>query len=46
VQCGKGAFNMGLYDTSNNYLKEAMNLRTDSQTSNMKIVGPIIKLKS
>lgn len=37
---------MGLYDTSDRYLKKAFNLRSnEGSSSNMRIVGPIIKLK-
>ncbi len=41
---------MGLLDTSDRFLKRALRLRRDdsgaNKGSNMKIVGPIIKLKS
>lgn len=37
---------MGLYDTCDRYLKKALKLRKNDDSSNMKIVGPIIKLKS
>jgi hypothetical protein len=42
---------MGIYDASDRYLKKALNSRSalESQkqaSSNMRIVGPIIKLKS
>ena len=40
---------MGLYDSSDRFLKRALRLRGGDQgggASNMKIVGPIIKLKS
>ena len=36
---------MGLYDTSDRFLKKALGLRKNNSTK-MKIVGPIIKLKS
>ena len=47
VQCAKGAYKMGLYDTSDRYLKKAFHLHSTSSgsSSNMRIVGPIIKLK-
>jgi hypothetical protein len=39
---------MGLYDSSDRFLKRALRLRDGGAdgASNMKIVGPIIKLKS
>lgn len=39
---------MGLYDCSDRFLKRALKMRNadDKGSSNMKIVGPIIKLKS
>lgn len=38
---------MGLYDSSDRFLKRALKLRRAGEDgSNMKIVGPIIKLKS
>jgi hypothetical protein len=39
---------MGLYDCSDKFLKRALALRSNNEkgSSNMKIVGPIIKLKS
>lgn len=38
---------MGLYDCSDRYLKKALRIRKSGEDgSNMKIVGPIIKLKS
>lgn len=39
---------MGLFDSSDRFLKRALKLRSsdDNASSNMKIVGPIIKLKS
>ncbi len=39
---------MGLYDSSDRFLKRALRLREGGAdgASNMKIVGPIIKLKS
>ena len=47
VQCAKGSFKMGLYDSSDRFLKRALRLRGGGDgSSNMKIVGPIIKLKS
>jgi hypothetical protein len=48
VQCAKGSFKMGLYDSSDRFLKRALRLRGGGElgASNMKIVGPIIKLKS
>ena len=55
VQSAKGAFKMGLYDCSDTYLRQALKLRqggagaggaADDNSNNMKIVGPIIKLKS
>jgi len=46
VQCAKGTFKMGLFDTSDRFLKKALMLRRAAQGSSMKIVGPIIKLKS
>ncbi len=48
VQCAKGSFKMGLYDSSDRFLKRALRLRVGGMdgVSNMKIVGPIIKLKS
>ena len=45
VQCAKGAFKMGLFDASDRYLKKALVLRSKGASS-LKIVGPIIKLKS
>lgn len=45
VQCAKGSFKMGLYDSSDRYLKKALELRAKGASS-LKIVGPIIKLKS
>lgn len=45
VQCAKGTFKMGLYDSSDRFLKRALRMRKED-ASNMKIVGPIIKLKS
>ena len=37
---------MGLLDCSDRFLKQALKLRKGGDGSNMKIVGPIIKLKS
>jgi hypothetical protein len=40
---------MGIYDASDRYLKRALNIRSEGQSSsgsNMRIVVPIIKLKS
>lgn len=39
---------MGLYDTSDRFLKKALRIRKSGEegSSNMKIVVPIIKLKS
>lgn len=37
---------MGLYDCSDRFLKKALTLRKGDEKANMKIVGPIIKLKS
>lgn len=48
VQCAKGTFKMGLYDSSDRFLKRALRIRkaANRDDANMKIVGPIIKLKS
>ncbi len=37
---------MGQFDSSDRFLKRALRLRSANDSSNMKIVGPIIKLKS
>lgn len=37
---------MGEFDSSDRFLKRALRLRNANESSNMKIVGPIIKLKS
>lgn len=39
---------MGLFDSSDRFLKRALKIRNNEEkgSSNMKIVGPIIKLKS
>ena len=37
---------MGLFDASDKYLKKALKLRVEGDGANLKIVGPIIKLKS
>jgi hypothetical protein len=44
VQCAKGSYQMGQFDTSDRFLKKALALRK-GENSNLKIVGPIIKLK-
>jgi len=44
VQCAKGSYKMGQFDTSDRFLKKALALRK-GENSNLKIVGPIIKLK-
>ncbi|CDW71353.1 dna-dependent protein kinase catalytic subunit [Stylonychia lemnae] len=47
VQCAKGSYKMGLFDSSDRFLKRALKIRADEDknSQNMKIVAPIIKLK-
>ena len=47
----KGAYKMGMYDSSDRYLKECLNVRNrsaniDGARSNIRIVLPIVKLKT
>jgi len=51
AQCAKGAYKMGMFDTSDRYLKECLDVRNrssnkDGAKSNMRIVLPIVKLKT
>ena len=46
IQTAKGAFKMGLYDTSDRYMKEAQNKRVHSNQNDMRLIVPIIKLKT
>ena len=51
AQCAKGAYKMGMFDSSDRYLKECLNVRNRSENSaeakgNMRIVLPIVKLKT
>lgn len=46
IQTAKGAFKMGLYDSSDRYLKVAQSKRTHSNQNDMRIIVPIIKLKT
>jgi hypothetical protein len=46
IQTAKGAFKMGLYDTSDRYIKEAQNKRRQSNKNDMRLIVPIIKLKT
>lgn len=51
AQCAKGAYKMGMFDSSDRYLKECLDVRNrssnkDGARSNMRIVLPIVKLKT
>lgn len=51
AQCAKGAYKMGMFDSSDRYLKECLDVRNQSQNrdgarNNMRIVLPIAKLKT
>lgn len=46
IQTAKGAFKMGLYDSSDRYLKVAQSKRTHNHQKDMRITVPIIKLKT
>ena len=51
AQCAKGAYKMGMYDSSDRYLKACLELRNrssdlNSARGNMRIVLPIVKLKT
>jgi len=51
AQCAKGAYKMGMYDSSDRYLKQCLEVRNRSTDingtrSNIRIVLPIVKLKT
>jgi hypothetical protein len=46
IQTAKGAFKMGAYDSSDRYLKMFQQRRNAQSTNDMRIVVPIIKLKT
>lgn len=46
IQTAKGAFKMGLYDTSDRYLKRAQMKGHQNHLNDMRIIVPIIKLKT
>ena len=46
IQTAKGAFKMGAYDSSDRYLKMFQNKRNATSRNDMRIVVPIIKLKT
>jgi len=51
AQCAKGAYKMGMYDSSDRYLKACLEVRNrsadiNSARSNIRIVLPIVKLKT
>lgn len=51
AQCAKGAYKMGMFDSSDRYLKACLDVRNkssdiDGARSNIRIVLPIVKLKT
>jgi hypothetical protein len=46
IQTAKGAFKMRAYDASNRYLKLIQTKRNPNSTNDMRIIVPIIKLKT